>query len=279
METSVLLLVLGAAVIHAAWNALVKSGGQPWLRVGTVMATSGVMGWILVPFVPFPSSEVWPYILFSAFFHQCYFVGICLGYRHGDLSHVYPIQRGLAPFLIAIGAWWFAGDRLNTQGLAGVVVIGVAILSLAIASTKWPADAKAFGFAVFSGCAIAAYSVSSGIGGRASENVLSFIVWVIAISDLPFGIVAIALNFRRSGDNVRRHMALGVIGGVLTAVSFGIVIWAMTKTPITYVAAVRETSVVLAAWMGSRLFGEPFGRQRIAAAVLVVIGVALLQTS
>jgi len=279
MELTVLLLVLGSAVLHASWNTLVKSGGQPWLRMGAVIGTSGLLGCALAPFVPFPTAEVWTYILISAVLHQFYFIGICLGYRFGDLSHVYPVQRGIAPFLVAIGAWVFAGETLSTQGIVGVGVIGLAILSLAVTTTKWPDDAAAMFFAVFTGFTIAAYSVVNGMGARAAEHVTTFIVWLMVVSDIPFGIIAVLINLKRSTGSIRRHLTLGAGGGLLTAMAYALSIWAMTMAPITYVSALRETSVILAAWIGSRLLNEPFGSKRVGAAVFVVLGVVLLQTS
>jgi len=279
MELTVLLLILASAVLHASWNAMVKSGGQPWLRMGAMIGTSGLLGCALTPFVAFPSVEVWTFLLISAAIQQVYFVGICLGYRYGDLSHVYPVQRGIAPFLVAIGAWIFAGETLSTQGIIGVGIIGLAILSLAATTTKFPDDAKALFFALITGCAIAAYSVVNGMGGRAAAHVTTYIVWLMAIGDTPFGVIAVLINLKRSTGNIRRHLTLGVIGGMLTAMAYALTIWAMTIAPITYVSALRETSVILAAWIGSRVLNEPFGAKRVMAAVLVVFGVLLLQTS
>ncbi|MDD9878096.1 MAG: hypothetical protein OXR84_11720 [Magnetovibrio sp.] len=277
MEPAVLILVLGSAVLHASWNALVKSGGQPFLRLGAIMGTSGLIGWLFTPFVPFPAPEVWPFLITAALVQQVYFVAICLGYRFGDLSHVYPVQRGMAPFLVAIGAWWFAGETVGAVGLTGVLLIGVAVLSLALTTTRWPDDAKALSFAVVAGLALAGYSVVNGMGARTAATAGTYIVWLLAIGDTPFRIVTVALNIRRSTGDIRRHLVLGAACGVLTAGAYAIVVWAMTVAPITYVTAVRETSVIIAAWIGSRLLGEPFGAKRIAAAALVVIGVMLLQ--
>jgi len=279
MDLAVLLLVLGSAACHATWNAIVKSGGQPWLRMGVVIGTSGLLGCALIPFVDFPSAETWTFILLSAAIQQFYFIGICLGYRFGDLSHVYPVQRGIAPFLVAIGAALFAGETLTAQGMVGVGIIGAAIISLAVATTKWPDDAKVLGFALFTGAMIAAYSVVNGMGGRTAAHFSTYIVWLMAVGDTPFGVIAVAINWKRATGSVRRHLGLGAAGGLLTAAAYALSIWAMTIAPITYVSAVRETSVILAAWIGSRVLKEPFGAKRIAAASFVVLGVVLLQTS
>jgi len=279
MDPFVLCLVLGAAVLHASWNALVKSGGDPWLRMGVVMGTSGLCGFALSPFVAFPEADVWPYLLASAAIHQVYFVSVCMGYRVGDLSHVYPIQRGIAPVLVALGAYLFMGENLSTQGLAGVGLISLAILSLAIHTTKFPEDIRPLGFALFTGVNIAVYSVIDGMASRVAEDVFSYIVWLMIIGDIPFGIVAIVLTKRRGWNAVKGHFGKGMLGGVFTFSAYALAIWAMSLAPVTYVSALRETSVVVAAWIGCKLLNEPFGGRRILAASTVAIGVIVLHTS
>lgn len=276
METHVLIMVLGAAVLHASWNALVKSGGDPWFRMGLVMGVSGLVGLIFLPFVPLPSSEVWPLLLLSVLIHQIYFCGVCMGYRIGDLSHVYPLQRGIAPVLVAIGAYVFMDEKLSPQGIVGVGLICVAILSLALLTEKRPTDRKVLLFALFTGANIAAYSVVDGMAARLSTDVFGYIMWLMFISGIPFGLLAIFLTKKRGWQNVKHHMAKGFAGGTFTCAAYGLAIWAMSLAPVTYVSALRETSVIFAAWIGSRLLGEPFGGRRIIAASAVAVGVAVL---
>ena len=278
MDTTVLLMILGAAVLHASWNALVKSGGDPWLRMGVVMGVSGILGLLFTPLFPVPAPEVWPLLLLSAFIHQVYFCGVCLGYRIGDLSHVYPLQRGIAPVLVAIGAYLFMGEKLGTQGIIGVGMISLAILSLTFFTEKRPTDRKLLFFALFTGANIAAYSIIDGMAARLSADVFGYIMWLMFISGIPFGLLAIVLTRKRGWAAVKHHMARGTVGGTFTFAAYGLAIWAMSLAPVTYVSALRETSVIVAAWIGSRVLGEPFGGRRIIAACMVAIGVAVLHT-
>jgi drug/metabolite transporter (DMT)-like permease len=278
MDTHVLLMVLGAAVLHASWNALVKSGGNPWFRMGVVMGVSGLIGLIFIPFVPAPSNDVWPLLLLSAFIHQIYFCGVCMGYRIGDLSHVYPLQRGIAPVLVAIGAFIFMGERLGTQGLIGVGLICAAIFSLALLNDKHTTNRKVLLFALFTGTNIAIYSVIDGMAARLSDNVFVYIIWLTFISGIPFGLLAITITWKKGWVNVRQHMTKGLVGGTFTCIAYGLAIWAMSLAPVTYVSALRETSVIFAALIGSRILGEPFGKARIIAAGVVALGVVILHT-
>jgi drug/metabolite transporter (DMT)-like permease len=279
MDTFPLIMVLIAAVLHAGWNALVKSGGSPWFRMGLVMGSGSIFTAPFLPLLPLPSAEIWPLLLLSTGVHQIYFCGVCLGYRVGDLSHVYPVQRGIAPVLVAIGAYVFVGEKLNIQGMAGVGLICLAILSLAIHTGKRAANGRALWFALMTGTCIATYSVIDGMAVHGNPNVYSYILWLIFLGGLPFGTLAIVLAWKKDWVEIRKHLAKGTLGGVFTSVAYGLVIWAMSLAPITYVSALRETSVIVAAWIGSRLLGEPFGGRRILAASMVAGGVIVLHTS
>ena len=278
METFILLLILCAALLHAVWNALVKSGGDPWLRMGIVMGSGSLLCLIGLPFVSFPEPQVWPYIVASVIVHQIYFTGVCIGYKLGDLSHVYPIQRGMAPILVALGAWFYAGETLSIQGMFGVGLISLAILSLTIGTTRFPEDGKALICALFTGVAIAVYTIIDGLGARLSSDVYGYIIWLFLLSGLPYGLLALRLLWKRPGISDKKHIFRGSIGGVLSMTAYGLAIWAMTIVPMTYVSALRETSVIFAAIIGTRLMNEPFGKSRIAAASLVAAGVYVLQT-
>ena len=116
MDPLVLTLVLTAAVLHATWNALIKSVGDPWVRLAVVNGVGIVCAAAWLPFGEAPNAEAWPFILGSVAIHQVYFVCVALQYRFGDLSHVYPISRGTAPILVAAAAFIFAGETLSPAG-------------------------------------------------------------------------------------------------------------------------------------------------------------------
>ncbi|NQV84485.1 MAG: EamA family transporter [Rhodospirillales bacterium] len=279
MDPLVFTLVLTAAVLHASWNALIKIGGDPWVRLALTNFLGTVMGLALLPFVTPPNAESWPFILGSVVVHQIYFVFVCLQYRYGDLSHVYPISRGVAPLMVAFGAYLFVGETLSPQGIAAVITISAAILSLTF-STAWkPGEGKGVLFALCTGVTIALYSVIDGLGGRSANDIAGYIAYLFLIDGLPFGLVIIFLRRHTFKSSLKANWKTGVTSGLLSYPAYALVIWAMTQSPLTYVSALRETSVLLAVLIGTRLMGEPFGLRRLIAATLVVLGVGALQFS
>jgi len=281
MDPIVFLLILGAAFMHATWNSLIKSGGDPWIRLGMVMGFSGLIGLVFIPFVAFPEPAAWPYLAASVVIHLIYFICISQGYKYGDLSQVYPLQRGIAPVLVAVGAYVIIGETLSPVGILAVIIVSFSILSLALNKTLekgWVVhNLPAVLIALLTGTMIALYSVSDGIGGRLSGDVFGYIVW-LEIFDAVFFIPLVILHYYLSPKRaVRRHLKTGLIGGALSFLAYGLVIWAMEQEKLTYVSALRESSVIIAAWIGSRFLNEPMGPRRITAAVIAMIGIVLLQ--
>jgi len=279
MDPVVLTLVLAAAVLHASWNALIKSGGDPWVQLAMINGMGMIIAIALLPFVEVPNAEAWPFLLGSVAVHQVYFVTVSQQYRFGDLSHVYPLSRGVAPLLVAISAFVFIGETLSPEGIAAVVVISAAILSLTFESRWRAGEGKAIFFALCTGVTISFYTVIDGLGGRASDSVASYVVYLFLLEALPFGLLVIFLRRDVLAPTLRANWKNGFMGGFLAFPAYALVIWAMTMTPLTYVSALRETSVILAALIGTTMLREPFGARRITAAAVVAVGVVLLQIS
>jgi len=279
MDPIVLTLVLTAAVLHASWNAIVKSGGDPWIRLAIGTGVGTIIAALALPFLEFPNAEAWPYILASVVIHQVYFSCVALQYHFGDLSHVYPISRGAAPILVAAGAFIFAGETLSPGGIAAVVLICTAILSLTMGTEWHQNDWRGVFFALCTAATIAGYTIVDGIGGRTADDVFAYIAYLFLLDGILFGIIVIFKRRRTLAPTLKAHWKKGAIGGVLSFFAYALVIWAMNITPMTYVSALRETSVILAVLIGTRLMGEPFGTRRILAATAVAAGVVMLQVS
>ena len=281
MDPIVLALVLLAAVLHASWNALVKVGGDALVRLAIINATAALCALPFLFIVDAPAPASWGYLALSALIHQAYYAFLILSYKSGDLSHVYPIARGMAPLLVATGAYLFAGEALSTLGIVAVVIICAAIMSLARSghSDNTAKSRRAVIFALATGTMIAGYTVCDGLGGRAAVSVTGYIAWLFVIDGLPIVVVAAVLRRQALVATFRAHALTGTLGGAFSIGAYGLVIWAMSLTPMTYVSALRETSVILAAMIGTQLLREPFGMRRISAAVFVAAGVVLLQFS
>lgn len=277
MEPLAVGLVLAAAVMHAVWNTFIKIGGDRLLTIAAVMAASGALGIGLAFVGPSPAPESWPYIVLSVAIHTAYFLLLIAAYRVGDLSHAYPIARGVAPLLVAAGAWVFAGETLGPGGLAAVAVISAGILSLAFAGGGGPdRDWRHLGYPLATGAMIAAYTVADGLGVRLSGAPASYIGWLFMFSGLPITVIALYQRGAAVPAFLHRDWKPVLIASALSFTAYGLAIWALTLGAMAHVSALRETSVVIAALIGTRLLGEPFGRRRVWSAVAVAGGVVAL---
>ena len=277
MEPIAIILILSAAVMHAVWNAFVKMDGDRLMTMAVVISTTGLLAPLLLLTGPPPALESWPYIVLSVLLNNAYFLFLIEAYRFGDLSQVYPIARGSAPLLVAVGAALFANEQLSIAGLAGIFIISAGTISLVWGSgLRMSAEKRSIIFALLTGLMIASYTIIDGIGVRLSGNPASYIGWLFILSPLPIASIAL---LRRRGDAIvyiRKNWKLAVLGGGLNLGSYGLSIWALNLAAMAHVSAMRETSVIIAALIGTQLLGESFGKRRIVAAITVAIGVVLI---
>ena len=279
MELLPFCLVLAAAVLHATWNALVKTGGDPFVRLALTNAICAVCVLPALAFVNVPTSEGWLFLLGSVVIHHAYYILLALSYRAGDLSQVYPIARGVAPPMVAAAAFFFADESLSLAGIVAIIVICGGIWSLGFARGNPRREGPAVVFALGSGVAIAGYTVLDGMGGRASGDVFGYITWLFLLDALPFCALVAYLRRGSLGPSLAEHWRAAGAGGVLACAGYAMVIWAMSVTPMAFVSALRETSVIMAALIGTLLLKESFGARRIKAAAAVAVGVLILQIS
>ncbi len=271
-------LVLLAALAHATWNALLKASGDRFLTFTVVAGTGTVIGCILAVLVDVPNRAAWPYLAASMVIHNGYYVFLILAYRAGDLSRVYPLARGAAPLLVAVLAAMTAGEILGSGAWAGIGLVSVGIASLCFTGGSLGGeDFKPVLFALGTALFISAYTVVDGIGIRLAGTQLGYIAWLNILEGIPF--MSVIFLFRRGEviPFIRGHWLSGVVGGVLSMIAFGLVLYALSLGAMAYVSALRETSVLFAALIGTILLREPFGRVRIGAAAIIVAGVIVMQ--
>jgi drug/metabolite transporter (DMT)-like permease len=273
-EPVIIGIVLLAAVMHAAWNALVKQSSDRLLTFATVIGTGGALFTPVALLAGPPAPASIPYIAGSMAIHLSYFAGLLLGYRYGDLGHVYPVARGTGPLVVALVSAPLAHEHLSSLAIAGVVTVSVGIFSL---SRRGGAHAaRATVFAVLTGLTIAGYTMCDGLGVRLSGNPLVYIAWVNVMDGVPFALVVLGWQRARVGDFFRRNGKRALAGGLLGASAYSLVIWAMSTTQLAFVASLREISVVLAALIGTVFLGEPFGRRRVIASGVIAVGIVAI---
>ena len=286
VEPLIVGLLLMAALMHASWNALLKSDQSDRLATfGVIMTTGTVMGLCAVPFLPWIEPAAWKYLATSVAIHVLYYTFLLKAYSYGDLSHTYPIARGLGPLLVALVSGRFIGEHLRTQDIVGVLLLSFGLIALAMPLRNVvPRPGSRHGlatlFAVLTGLTIAAYIIADGMGVRSAgptfQHRLSYIAWLCVVEGPWLLVLAIVLRPNTVWAHLRRTWWRGVIGGVIANVGYGIAIYALVLGPMAHIAALRETSVLFGALIGTLLLGEPFGRRRVAAAFVIVSGLALM---
>lgn len=280
MTTGVFLIVLLAAFIHAAWNAAAK-GSDDKLRfmVGLVLGHAPFAAAALLV-APLPAWDCWPYVAGGGLLHLGYQLFLQQSYRHGDLTHVYPLARGTAPLLTAALSVLWLGERLSAPAWAGILIIAIGLTSLVLvrrADGIW--DARSAATAVVTGCFTAGYSLVDGAGARIGGTALGFYAM---LSLLNAAAMAGLMEWRRPGivrEVVRDAWRPALLAGGASFTAFALVVWAFTQAPIALVAALRETSVVFALLIGVLILNERLNVVKIFAATVTTSGALLVKLS
>lgn len=283
MDSFVFTAVLFAAACHAGWNAAIKTGLDPLSSTVLITTGSGFVALVLIPFVGLPPTAAWPWVIASVVIHLFYFIGLSEAYQAGDLGQVYPLARGSAPLMTAGVTTWLLGETLNLLGWAGIVVLAGGVLLLSLRGGRSGAesglDRRAVLFALFTAVTICLYSVVDGIGGRTAVDPHPYTLAMFVGNALIMAMYFLVRRGVAALQPLPRLWSVGLFGGSLQLLSYGIVIWAMTKAPIAPVAALRETSVLFGALLAFFLLKEPFKPARLAAALMIVCGLALIRLS
>ncbi len=275
--TFVFVVVLFAGALHAVWNAIAKAAtdrqaGNALIGIGTTIA-----GGLMVLAAPLPARSAWPWLMTSVVLHLGYFWLLSLSYSLGDFSRIYPLARGTGPLIVVIVAAVALHERLGVGQFIGIAAVCGGLCALALDGGRvWRKDRHAIAAALLTGVMIAAYTVTDGIGVRASGTAYGYGGWLF----LSYGPLITMAAFVARGRAVLPGMAKqwrsGIAGGVISCIAYGLVVWAQTKAPLAIVAALRETGVITAAIIGIAFFRERMGPRRVAAAAVVVLGVALM---
>ena len=282
LSLGVTFAVLGAALLHASWNALIKSGRDPLLDTALVALAGTLVALPLTLLVEPPERAAWPYIFATVVVHIGYYVAMAAAYRQGDLSLGYPIMRGVAPLIVALASGALFGEALSGGGWLGVLLICGGVVSLAFVSRRKSIAAgksvtAATLWALAGAAIIAIYTLIDATGVRASGGTERYVVWLFVFIGLPFGLAVLALKRGEFLRHAARHWWRGIAGAVMSGLSYGIALWAMTRAPVAVVAALRETSVIFAALIGAWLLKEGRIGPRLGGAAAVLAGLVALR--
>ena len=275
MTLGVFFAVMLAALLHAGWNAIVKTSVSKQTSMFLLSVGHALIGVAVVATQPVPAPEVWPWLLASGLIHMAYQLFLAYAYEQGDLSRVYPIARGTAPMLVLVISLLFLADQLDGNELWGILVLGAGIVLMAHGVLKNGESRRLLPFALGSALATAGYTLADGLGARVSGTPIVYVGWLMILSALFFTPAVVALKGRAV---LRADWRAWWVGMVAAAASFGayaIAVWAMTVAPIALVGALREMSILFAVLIGWLFFGDRMDRGKIIAAALILAGVML----
>jgi phosphonate utilization associated putative membrane protein len=273
---SVVGAVLLGALLHAGWNALVKASSDKMLDTALLQLAGSVLALPLVLIVGWPPAAAWPFLLASVAIHVGYYTALSRAYHHGELGLTYPLMRGTAPLLVAVSAAFTVGEILSPLSWAGVLGVSVGVLALGL--TRHALDSpRAVAFALANAVIIALYTVTDALGVRAGGSALQYVVALYALDGWPFALLVFVRRGRAAWPYTRLRWHFATLGAMASLASYAIALWAMTQAPIATVAALRETSVLFAAMLGTWFLKEAFTAQRAAGTVLILAGVAALR--
>ncbi len=277
MTTLVTVLVLGAALLHASWNAILRGGADRLWSMAVICGVSAVVAAPFVILLPRPAPASWAFIGASAILQDLGCLLLVRGYRDGDLTQVYPIGRGSSPMMVTLGAVIVAGEHPSAVILIGIALISAAILLLALEKARPRPATLAVALAI--GATIAAYTLCDGLGARASGNVAAYTAWLFLIQGSSIPLLFAATRGWPAMARPSAETWKAVVGGLFGMIAYGIAIWALSVSPMGRVSALRETSVLFAVVIGAVFLKERPSAARVVAAVMIAGGAALLATA
>ncbi len=274
-------LLLVAALLHAGWNLFVKRAREKQVFTwwGLVVGSVCFAPFLLVS-QSFPL-HIWPYVIFSALVEGAYYIILTSAYEHGDFSLVYPMARGAAPAFLVVWAVLFLGERPRPAGFVGLALL---VLGLVIVGGKtWWALRKTTALSR-SGIILAlsvalCISIYSAIDGAAVHIVapLPYTVLVISLSTVFITpVILVRYGGRAAVTEWRANWLRIVIVGILMMLSYMLVLQTYAIAHVSYAGAIREISVVFAAFIGWRWLGEDFGLLRLLGASVIFVGILVI---
>ena len=278
MPAHAVYIVLFAALMHAGWNSIVKSGTDKLLTAVMITTAAAGIAALTLPFLPQPAPASWPFIAGSVSLQTLYYALLAAAYRNADMSHAYPIMRGTAPLIVAAVSAWLIGEIVSGTQWLGIALICGGVLGLAVhAPAQSGRHAAASAFALVNAGVIAGYTVIDGLGVRRSGAPAAYTLWIFLLTGSEM-LLWMALWRRREFRAYARGKWLqGIAGGAGTIVSYALALWAMTVAPVALVAALRETAILFAAVISALVLKERITPQRLVCTVLIVAGAVALR--
>ena len=278
MSLTVFSVVILAAFLHAVWTAMVKNEEDKYLGVSAIVFGHVPISIVVIFFTPTLSFQSIPYILISAIFLSGYEWCLLSAYRLEDYTKVYPIARGTAPIFIVVLSLLLFDVNISKIVLMGILVISFGVIILGFHNIKTFKNNSAVVYALGTGLFISCYSITDGYGGRISASPLNYTAWLMILNAVIFTIL---LTIMKKPRVVKKVFSEGkkifFIGGTLSYIVYGTIVWAFTQAPIPLIAALRETSIIFALLIGTFFLKERFTFLKTMSVLTIFFGVILLK--
>ena len=270
----IFILILVSALCHSVWSAIIKSSKNP-LSLMSITSVLEVTIFLPLTFtVPFPTLEVWYFLIATVIIHVFYRLNVIYSYRYGDLSYIYPISRGSSCLFVAIISILFLSSDISVAGFVGILIVCIGLFLISY-SKNLSFNFRGFALAISTAILITAYTLVDGVGVRLSENGFSYIYWLFTLNGIPLLIIGLI-----SKDGLRKRETYtfrsGIAAGVFATSSYAIVVWSMQFIEIAYVSSIREISIVFAAIIGMLFLFEKNAKSRIIPSILIVSGISVV---
>ena len=270
----IFILILVSALCHAVWSAIIKSSKNPLSLMGITSVLEVTIFLPLTFTVPFPTLEVWYFLIATVIIHVFYRLNVIYSYRYGDLSYIYPISRGSSCLFVAIISILFLSSDISVAGFVGILIVCIGLFLISY-SKNLSFNSRGFALAISTAILITAYTLVDGVGVRLSENGFSYIYWLFTLNGIPLLIIGLI-----SKDGLRKRETYtfrsGIAAGVFATSSYAIVVWSMQFIEIAYVSSIREISIVFAAIIGMLFLFEENAKSRIIPSILIVSGISVV---
>ena len=278
MSLNIFLIVILAAFLHAIWNAMVKKEDDKYFSLTAIVLGHVPISIVVIFLTPTLSFQSIPYIFASAIFLAGYEWCLLSAYRLEDYTKVYPIARGTAPIFIVILSLLLLNINISRFELIGILVISFGIIILGFQNIRTFKNYSAIVYAVATGIFISCYSISDGFGGKLSNSPLNYTAWLMILNAIFFSILLKIMNMPRVPLKVLNEgKKIFFIGGTLSYIVYGTIVWAFTQAPVPLVAALRETSIIFALLIGTLFLKEKLTILKVIAIFIIFFGVALLK--
>ena len=278
MDINIFAAVMLAAILHSAWNGMVKKHKDKVISVSAIVYGHLPMAFVVMLFMPLPTLESVPYIILSAIIHQGYQIYLISAYKFGDLTKVYPVARGTGPIVATLISIGLLGVLFSKFQIISIILISFGIIILGLLSKNSQNNNKALFYSLATGFFIGIYSLTDGYGARISLSPLSFLGWSFILNAMIFPFVLKSMNYSNVFSRVIKEAKLIFwVGGTISYIVYGIIVWCFTKAPIPLVGALRETSIIFALLIGTFFLKEKFTLLKTAAVLTIFFGVILLK--